>query len=155
MMLRGLLFKQRESVNVPNTDPELTGDAPKETIDDSVPIVDKAGENEPPLDTRANRRSADQQLLALMRDNPCATIARLTALSGLSRLATSLSLRRLERMCLVEHAGRGTWVAVDADLVEDGAPPSTREASWVKPLSGRHVARFTADGRVREDALTS
>jgi len=95
---------------------------------------------------------ADQQLLALMRANPGATIARLTKLSGRSRSSIVLSLSRLKAAGLVDHRGRGSWTAVDADLV-DAAPPSAT-GGWVAPLSGKQIARFAADGRVREEMST-
>ena len=130
------------------TDPSMNSEGARNGADN------KDGDDWPFLDASANGRSADQHLLTLMRDNPGATIARLAALSGLPRLAISLSLKRLERAGLADHASRGSWVAVDADLVGHGSPQSTNEASWVKPLSGKHVARFTADGRIREETLT-
>lgn len=94
----------------------------------------------------------EDQLLALMRANPGATIAQLVELSGRSRSAIVICLKRLEEAGLVDHGGRGSWTVADADLV-DAAPPSTTP-SWLTPLSGNHAARFAADGRVREEMAT-
>jgi hypothetical protein len=109
-------------------------------------------------------------MLALMRDNPGATVARLVELSGRPRSSTVLSLNRLELAGVVNHRGHGSWVAAennrdlapveddpdlppvegDPDLKAEGSPLPSRTANWVAPLSGKHVARHTADGRVRE-----
>ena len=69
-----------------------------------------------------------------------------------SRSSIVLSLSRLKAAGLVDHRGRGSWTAVDADLV-NAAPPSTT-GGWVAPLSGKQIARFAADGRVREEMST-
>jgi hypothetical protein len=91
----------------------------------------------------------DQQLLALMRDNPGATVTRLARLSSRSWSSIISSLSRLEADGLVDHGRRGSWTAVDADLVD--APPPSAKKPWITPLSSRHVARFAAGGRVREE----
>jgi hypothetical protein len=107
----------------------------------------------PPRRREASEQ-ADQQLLALMRDNPGATIARLTELSDRSRSSIVLSLKRLEEAGLVNHAGHGSWAAIEEDVDEE-APLPPKTAHWVAPLSGKHVARHTAGGRVREEMATS
>lgn len=94
-----------------------------------------------------------EHLLALMRANPGATVARLAELSRRSQPAIAMCLKRLKEAGLVNHGGRGTWTLANIDPV-NAAPPPTM-ASWVSPLSGRHVARFTAGGRVREQAATA
>ena len=96
---------------------------------------------------------AEDRLLALMRANPGATVARLAELSDRSRPAIVMCLKRLEEAGLVDHGGRGSWTVADADLV-DAARPSTTSC-WVTPLSGKHAARFAADGRVREEMATA
>jgi hypothetical protein len=53
----------------------------------------------------------------------------------------------LEEAGLVEHRGKGVYTADDPDLIETPKPKS----AWVEPLSGRHVARHAADGRVRDE----
>ena len=69
-------------------------------------------------------------------------------MSGRPRNSAMLSLERLEKAGLVEHAGRGKWVAVDPDLLEAPAP---KPAGWLEPLSGARVAKHAADGRVRDE----
>jgi hypothetical protein len=90
----------------------------------------------------------DQALLALMQANPDATVTEIIRLSGRPRNSAVLSLERLEKAGLVEHASRGKWVAVDPDLLEAPAP---RPAGWIAPLSGAVKARHAADGRVRDE----
>ena len=87
---------------------------------------------------------SDQALLALMRANPGASLADLIRLGRRPRTSTVLSLKRLEEAGLVEHPSKGVYTAVGQ------APP---KSAWVEPLSGSHVARHAADGRVR-DAMT-
>jgi hypothetical protein len=100
--------------------------------------------------SHANPREAakghDQALLELMRVNPGASLAEIIRLNGRPRNSTALSLERLEEAGLVEHAGRGKWSVVDPDLLEAPAP---KPAGWLAPLSGAHVAKHAADGRVR------
>jgi hypothetical protein len=88
-----------------------------------------------------------------MRDNPGASIAQLTELSGRSRSSMVLSLKRLEEAGLVNHAGHGSWAAIedDPDLIDEGTPLPPQTAHWVAPLSAKHVARHPAGGRVREE----
>jgi hypothetical protein len=93
----------------------------------------------------------DQALLVLMHRNPGASLARIIALNGRPRTSTVQALERLAKGGLVEHAERGKWIAADPDLLEAPAP---RPAGWIAPLSGGHVARHAADGRVRGE-LTS
>jgi hypothetical protein len=103
------------------------------------------GANDKLGDSSGKRRrhtEAEEQLLALMRANPGATVGRLAELTGRSRSAIVQRLTRLEKAGLVEHGGHGSWTVADVDL-GDAAPPSTT-APWVTPLSGRHVARFDA-----------
>src|SRR5208337_2826875 len=113
--------------------------------------------NDLPPRRREASEHADQHLLALMRDNPDATIARLTKLSGRSRSSTVLSLKRLEEAGLVNHGGHGSWAAIedDPDPIDEGTPLRPKTADWVAPLSGSHVARYPAGGRVREETATA
>jgi len=101
---------------------------------------------------RHNPREAaakhDQALLALMRANPRATVTELIRMNGRPRNSTVLSLDRLEKAGLVEHAGRGKWKVVDPDLLE---VPASKPAGWIEPLSANHKARHAADGRVRDE----
>ena len=90
----------------------------------------------------------DQALLALMRANPGASATEIIRMNGRPRNSTVLSLERLEKAGLVEHAGRGKWTVVDPDLLEVPAP---KPAGWIEPLSGARVARHAADGRVRDE----
>jgi hypothetical protein len=90
----------------------------------------------------------DEALLALMRANPNANVTELIRLNGRPRNSTMLSLERLEKGDLVEHQGRGRWVAVDPALLEAPAP---KPANWVAPLSSAVKARHAADGRVRDE----
>ena len=85
---------------------------------------------------------SDQALLAVMRANPGSSLADLIRLGRRPRTSTVLSLKRLEEAGLVEHPGKGVYKAVDQ------APP---KPAWIDPLSGRHVARHAADGRVRDE----
>jgi hypothetical protein len=86
---------------------------------------------------------SDQALLAVMRANPGASLADLIRLGRRPRTSTVLSLKRLEEAGLVEHPSKGVYTAVDQ------APPAKR--AWVEPLSGSHVARHAADGRIRDE----
>jgi hypothetical protein len=90
----------------------------------------------------------DQALLALMRANPDANVTEIIRLNGGPRNSTVLSLERLQKAGLVEHAERGKWTVVDPDLIEAEAP---KPAGWIAPLSGARVARHAADGRVRDE----
>jgi hypothetical protein len=86
---------------------------------------------------------SDQALLALMRANPGASLADLIRLGRRPRTSTVLSLKRLEEAGLVEHPSKGVYTAIDQ------APPP--KSAWVEPLSGSHVARHAADGRIRDE----
>ena len=112
----------------------------------------KKGNDEAPRRREATE-DADQRLLALMRENPGATIAQLTELSGRSRSSIVLSLKRLEEAGSVSHGGHGSWAVTedDPDAADEEASLPPKTAHWVAPLSGRHVARHTAGGRVREE----
>ena len=78
-----------------------------------------------------------------MRDNPGASLADLIRLGRRPRTSTVASLKRLEEADLVEHPGKGVYKAVEQ-------APSPKPA-WIEPLSGTHVARHAADGRVRDE----
>jgi hypothetical protein len=90
----------------------------------------------------------DQALLALMRANPDANVTEIIRMNGRPRNSTVLSLERLEKAGLVEHARRGKWTVVDPDLLEVSAP---KPAAWIEPVSASRVARHAADGRVRNE----
>jgi hypothetical protein len=92
----------------------------------------------------------DQALLALMQANPHATVTEIIRVNGRPRNSTMLSLDRLEKAGLVEHASRGKWIAVDPDLLEVPAP---KPAGWLEPLSANRVAKHTAAMHV-PDKLT-
>ena len=113
------------------------------------------GDEKPTL-AEAPRESAarhDQALLALMRENPEASVTEILRLSGRPRNSTQLSLERLEKAGLVEHASRGKWAVIDPDLLDPELveAPTPRPANWIAPLSGAHVARHSAGGRVRDE----
>jgi hypothetical protein len=86
---------------------------------------------------------SDKALLAVMRANPGASLVDLIRLGRRPRTSTVLSLKRLEEAGLVEHPGKGVYRTVER------APAP--KAAWVEPLSGAHVARHAADGRVRDE----
>jgi hypothetical protein len=86
---------------------------------------------------------SDQALLAVMRANPDASLADLIRLGRRPRTSTVASLKRLEEAGLVEHPGKGVYRTVEQ-------APSPKPA-WVEPLTGSHVARHAADGRVRDE----
>jgi hypothetical protein len=86
---------------------------------------------------------SDQALLAAMRANTGASLADLIRLGRRPRTSTVASLRRLEEAGLVEHPSKGVYKAVD-----QAEPP---KPAWANPLSGTHVARHAADGRVRDE----
>ena len=96
-----------------------------------------------PAPKRRSAAKSDQTLLAVMRANPGANLADLIRLGRRPRTSTVLSLKRLEEAGLVEHPSKGVYTAVDQ------APPT--KPAWVEPLSGSHVARHAADGRVRDE----
>jgi hypothetical protein len=86
---------------------------------------------------------SDKALLTVMRANPSASLADLIRLGRRPRSSTVASLKRLEEAGLVEHPTKGVYRAVDQ------AP--TPKPAWIEPLSGAHVARHSADGRVRDE----
>jgi hypothetical protein len=86
---------------------------------------------------------SDQALLAVMRANSGASLADLIRLGRRLRTSTVASLKRLEEAGLVEHSNKGVYTAIDQ------APPP--KSAWIEPLSGSHVARHAADGRVRDE----
>src|SRR6516225_2749489 len=114
----------------------------------------KSDEPEAGVPARGDRKSrhtprpqpavkSDQALLAVMRANPGASLADLIRLGRRPRTSTVASLKRLEEADLVEHPGKGVYKAVEQ-------APSPKPA-WIEPLSGTHVARQAADGRVRDE----
>ena len=109
----------------------------------SVPTdVGRKGANIKHPPRRLSGAKSDQALLAVMRANPGASLADLIRLGRRPRTSTVLSLKRLEEAGLVEHPSKGEYRAVDQ------TPP---KPAWIDPLSGRHVARHAADGRVRDE----
>jgi hypothetical protein len=95
---------------------------------------------------RAKARPAaksDQALLAVMRANPDASLADLIRLGRRPRTSTVASLNRLEEAGLVEHPSKGQYRIVGQVM--------TPKPAWVEPVSGRHLARHAADGRVRDE----
>jgi hypothetical protein len=86
---------------------------------------------------------SDKALLAVMRANPGASLADIIRLGRRPRTSTVLSLKRLEEAGLVEHPSKGIYKPVDQ------APPP--KPAWANPLSGTHVARHAADGRIRDE----
>jgi hypothetical protein len=86
---------------------------------------------------------SDKALLAVMRANPGASLADLIRLGRRPRTSTVASLKRLEEAGLVEHPSKSVYNAVDQT--------PTPKPAWTEPLSGRHVARHAADGRVRDE----
>jgi hypothetical protein len=112
-------------------------DEPKANV-----LADDEGKSGPAPRRRPAVKS-DQGLLALIRANPGASLADLIRLGRRPRTSTVLSLKRLEGAGLVEHPSKGVYTAIDQ------APPP--KSTWVEPLSGSHVARHAADGRVRDE----
>jgi hypothetical protein len=82
-----------------------------------------------------------------MRANPGASLADLIRLGRRPRKSTVSSLKRLEEAGLVEHPAKGVYKTVEQD-------PQPKQA-WVERLSGSHVARHAADGRVRDEMTTA
>jgi hypothetical protein len=113
----------------------------------------KGGELKPSIPTDAGKSrhvakarpaaKSDQALFAVMRANPGASLADLIRLGGRPRTSTVLSLKRLEEAGLVEHPSKGQYRVVEQ--------VSTPKPAWIEPMSGRHVARHAADGRVRDE----
>lgn len=68
------------------------------------------------LDGRQDVTSEEETLLALIREDPSITQARMAELLGLSRSTVALMLARLQQAGLVRRKGSrkaGTWVVVD------------------------------------------
>jgi hypothetical protein len=107
----------------------------------SVPIDGDAKSRHAPRPQPAVK--SDQALLAVMRANPGASLADLIRLGRRPRTSTVLSLKRLEEAGLVEHPSKGVYTAVDQ--------VSSSKRAWIEPLSGAHMARHAADGRVRDE----
>jgi hypothetical protein len=114
----------------------------------------KSGEQKPNLPADGGGKSkhtlkprpaikSDQALLAVMRANPGASLADLIRLGRRPRKSTVSSLKRLEEAGLVEHPAKGVYRTIEQD-----SPP---KQAWVERLSGSHVARHAADGRVRDE----
>ena len=57
-----------------------------------------------------------------MRANPDANVTEIIRMNGRPRNSTVLSLERLEKAGLVEHAGRGKWTVVDPDCSNSPGP---------------------------------
>jgi hypothetical protein len=91
---------------------------------------------------RQSAVKSDQALLAVMRANLGGSLADLIRLGRRPRTSTVLSLKRLEEAGLVEHPSKGKYRVVDE--------VTTPKPAWIEPVSGRHVARHAADGRVRD-----
>jgi hypothetical protein len=87
---------------------------------------------------------SDKALLAVMRANPGASLFELIRLGKRARTSTVASLKRLVEAGIVQHPDKGVYT------VADQAP--TPKPAWIEPLSGAHVARHAADGRVRDAA---
>ena len=83
-----------------------------------------------------------------MRANPWARVTEIIRMNGRPRNSTVSSLKRVEKAGLVAHAGRGKWTVVDPDFAQGPVP---KPAGWIEPLSGKCVARYAADGRVRDE----
>jgi hypothetical protein len=112
----------------------------------------KSGEPKPGIPTDGGKKHApkskpaaksDQALLALMRANPGVSLADLIRLGRRPRTSTVASLKRLEEAGLVEHPSKGQYRVVDQ--------VTTPKPAWIEPVSGTHVARHAADGRVRDE----
>jgi hypothetical protein len=108
--------------------------------------ADSGGKNKHAPKPRPAVKS-DQALLALMRANPGASLADLIRLGRRPRKSTVTSLKRLEEAGLVEHPAKGVYKTIDQD------PPPKQ--AWVERLSGTHMARHSADGRVRDEMTTA
>jgi hypothetical protein len=90
---------------------------------------------------------SDKALLAVMRANPGVSLANLIRLGRRARTSTVASLKRLAEAGLTKHPAKGVYTVVDQD--------PTPKPAWIEPLSGAHVARHAADGRVRDPATTA
>ena len=72
-----------------------------------------------------------------------AETAQLAERLGLHPNGVRLHLERLEEAGLVEHPSKGQYRVVDE--------VTTPKPAWIEPVSGTHVARHAADGRVRDE----
>jgi hypothetical protein len=77
--------------------------------------------------SRETAAKHDQALLALMRANPDANVTEIIRMNGRPRNSTVLSLERLEKAGLVEHARRGKWTVIDPAP----KPPGPEARGWV------------------------
>jgi hypothetical protein len=96
----------------------------------------------------------DQAVLALMRASPGASLSEIIRLGRRPPNTTVSSLKPLEANGLVEHPERGEWIAVGVDsgaVDKDLEASSQKPSAWIEPLSGKHVARHSAAGRVRDE----
>jgi hypothetical protein len=105
-----------------------------------------------PHNPREAAAEHDQVLLALMQANPDASVTEIIEMNNRPRNSTMLSLERLEKAGLVEHASRGKWTPIDPDLLKAPAP---KPAGWLAPLSGSHAAKHTAAMRVPDKVMTA
>jgi hypothetical protein len=115
----------------------VKGSEPKESVRTDGGAKSRQGARPQPA------AKSDQALLAVMRANPGASLADLIRLGRRPRTSTVASLKRLEEAGLVEHPTKGVYRPVEQAV----AP----KPAWVEPLSGAHVARHAADGRVRDE----
>ena len=86
----------------------------KDNKSDNKDIKDNKSDNK--LDGRQDVTSEEEALLALIREDPSITQARMAELLGLSRSTVALMLARLQQAGLVRREGSrkaGTWVVVD------------------------------------------
>ena len=86
----------------------------KDNKSDNKDIKDNRSDNK--LDGRQDVTSEEEALLALIREDPSITQARMAELLGLSRSTVALMLARLQQAGLVRREGSrkaGTWVVVD------------------------------------------
>ena len=70
----------------------------------------------------------DQALLALMRANPGASVTEIIRMNRRPRNSTVLSLDRLEKAGLIEHAGRGKWTRGRTLICSTGPRRRSRRA---------------------------
>ena len=94
--------------------PDNNSDNNSDNKSDNKDIKDNKSDNK--LDGRQDVTSEEEVLLALIREDPSITQARMAELLGLSRSTVALMLARLQQTGLVRREGSrkaGTWVAVD------------------------------------------
>lgn len=94
--------------------PDNNSDNNSDNKSDNKDIKDNKSDNK--LDGRQDVTSEEEVLLALIREDPSITQARMAELLGLSRSTVALMLARLQQAGLVRREGSrkaGTWVVVD------------------------------------------